>query len=143
MRITREHYRDFIGALSKKIAEIEGNMTEYHDERGVVDEEDWREYNELWKESNYLESVQKILREETRWAEFESLDALEVYVDNIDICFQSLDSYSKSVLPKDGGELVGATQAEWDRIESMRYELRWTWNAWNTFADFCEYGRIV
>ena len=149
-RITREHYRDFVGTLNVEIAKLEGKMLvfEHYDDKRAEsgeewDMEDYREYREAWEQQARLESVRKIMQNEVRWVEFDSKELLEVYVDSIGTSYQCLDGYSRQILPVDGGETRGVTSDEWDRLEMMRSELRWHSIAWDTFAEFCESGEIL
>lgn len=154
MIIIKEHYRDFIGTLASKIAELHAEIKTWEEDiYGVEDyiedsedyeysAEDYEEYNMLQREFNHLTSIQKFFMETDRWAEFESLDILKLYVEVIEHNYKSMDEYSNTVLPVDGGNTIGITNEEWDFIETTRCELRKKIVAWTAFLNFCKHGQI-
>lgn len=146
MRITMEHYRDFIGTLAHKRAELNTEIKawEHSLERGEVWDWEACELDCLRKNYNYYEKIQKYFLDNTDcWAEFESLEVLKEYTDQVVKAYKGLDEYSKVCLPVDGQPLVGISDEEWDRLEDMRWNLGETSIAWSSFAEFCEYGEIL
>jgi hypothetical protein len=135
--IVKEHYRDFVGTLSVRRAEIKEEL-----ESIPYDEENWFEYNTLDKEFGHLTAVQEFFMDSSRWGCFKSLELLKLYVQNIRNTYASVNAYSKTVFSVESGELVGVTQEEWDELEEFRYELLKKLEAWALFADFCENGMI-
>ena len=135
MRIVIEFYRDFIGTVNEERISLNKQIE-------ALDQEDYFEYNTLSNQFESLTCAQEYFMNSERWSEFKSLDILKLYVEAIEYNYKSMCAYSKSVLPVDGGELVGITDEEWNELESMRYELGRKWIAWTYFVDFCEYGEI-
>ena len=143
MRITREHYLDFVGTLKSEIAATESRM----DLVDRVEGQEWEfdayyEYQCLEKTCTWMETILFVFKDTDTWAEFEDLDALKQYVSATEDAYKAMDAYTRTVLPVDGKPLVGVTGKEWDRIETMRYELRRKTIAWSAFVEFCEYGTI-
>lgn len=135
MFITKEHYRNFIDTLfveraklNKEIKALNSSNADYYEIKNCINQFD------------HFTSVQTYFMESDRWASFESLELLQTYVEVIKHNYQSMEEYSKSVLPKDGGELIGVTPKEWDELEIMRYELRERMAAWVEFLNFCKGG---
>ena len=145
MRITKEHYRDFIGALSHERAywNTEIKAMEHALENEEYDWVDGYEYRAAIHEFKSYTRIQAYFMETKRWSEFANLELLKMYVMVVDYQYKAIDAYSKAVLPIDGGELIGITQEEWEDLEQRRFELRNKMVAWNTFAKFCEFGRIL
>lgn len=138
--IHKEHYRDFIGTLSAKRASLDDEMNSIHWSDG--DDATYYEYNNIYKEFDHLTSIQNFFMDSSKWSNFDSLELLKLYVQVIENAYKNIDTYSKSVLPVDGGKLVGVTNKEWDELESYRYELRKKLAAWSLFVYFCENGNI-
>lgn len=144
-RITMEHYRDFIGALAHERAywNTEIKAMEHALENEEYDWVDGYEYIAAIHEFKSYTRIQAYFMETERWSEFANLELLKMYVMVVDYQYKAIDAYSKAVLPIDGGELVGITQEEWENLKQRRFELRNKMVAWSTFADFCEFGRIL
>lgn len=144
-RITKEHYRDFIGSLAHKRAEVNTEMKalEHAGQRGEWDFSDEWEYNALKQEFIWLTQIQEYFFDTDRWGEFASLENLKQYVEVIKCNYKGMGIYSRVVLPEDGGKTVGVTQKEWEWIESTRWHLKNKVLAWSTFAEFCEFGKIL
>lgn len=138
MSIIKEHYRDFLGALMCKIEKIEAEIQGLD----LEDESACFEYEIYNHELSHFAGVRDYLTDESRWVYFDSLESLKGYVQTLDNAYESMTAYVNVVLPVDGGELVGITAAEWDQIESIRYELLQKFKAWSLFEDFCESGDI-
>lgn len=136
MAIVKEHYRDFVGALSVKCEEIKKEIKSLYEEENAFFERDILEV-----QLNKLTETHKYFSNESRWS-FESMWDLKEYIDAMEIAFKALNEYSKFTLPVDGGELVGITQDEWNENENYRHELGKKIFAWNLFRDFCKYGDI-
>jgi hypothetical protein len=145
MRITKEHYRDFIGTLAHKKAEVNTEMKafEHYFERGDYDSSDECEYRMLQTEWSFYDRTQKYFMDNHEaWTEFETLDSLKAFVCQMKTTLEAMEQFTITMLPEDGGELIGTTYEEWDKYEDLRYKLRNKCSAWLTFADFCEYGHI-
>ena len=138
MMIVKEHYRDFIGTINTRRAELANEIEFLID----GDECKFMELQVAEEELHYLTSVQEFFMDTSRCAHFKSMELLEMYVNVIKSAYKSMDAYSKSVLPIDGGETIGVSQKEWNEIESTRYELLEKFGAWNLFAKFCKNGTI-
>ena len=147
MGITKEHYRDFIGALAHKKAEImtEIKAFEHMEDRGEeFDISDEYEYSGLLKEWSFYDKIQRYFMDNHEvWSEFKGLEWLKSYVYFMRSAFDSMEHLSFMMLPEECGELVGTTDEEWDAFEGVRYKLKNKYSAWSTFADFCEHGEIV
>lgn len=145
MRITMEHYRDFIGTLAHKRAEWHTELMalEHALQRGELDECDMFEYENASQNEDFYANIQKYFLETDRWAEFDSLETLKAYVDKISKAYKALDAYSDAVLPVDVQDTVGVSDEEWNRLEDMRWNLKKAEIAWSSFAEFCEYGEIL
>ena len=158
MRITMEHYRDFIGSLAHVRADLNTDIKALEHaferlRRGYSEDDpdymvdnygDWMEYDGLCKEFAHYSDIQRYFMESTdRWAEFADLEALKLYINVIECNYDAMTQYSNTVLSVDGGELVGITYEEWNDLERMRYGLGKKLIAWETFADFCEHGMIL
>lgn len=138
--IHKEHYRDFVGTLSSKRLTLDNEMSSIRWSDG--DDATYYEYNNLYKEFDHLTSIQKFFMDSSKWSYFDSLETLKLYVQVIENAYKNIDAYSKTVLPVDGGNLVGITNKEWDELESYRYKLQKKLAAWSLFTYFCENGNI-
>jgi hypothetical protein len=136
MSIVKEHYRDFVGTLSVRITELSAQL-----ESMDFTEETWLEYGMINHELQSLTRIQEHFADSSRWAEFETLESLKTYIQTIKCAYESIDAYSKSVLPN-CKTLIGITHEEWDKLEETRYRLLNTLETWHLFADFCENGTI-
>lgn len=144
MKIVKEFYRDFIGTLAHKRAELntEIKALEHAFEREDHDECDCYEYASLKNDFHYYTKIQTFFMETERWTEFANLETLSLYAKVIEQNYNAINEYSKAILPVDGGETIGVTQEEWNEIETARYALREKMIAWLEFAAFCEHAHI-
>lgn len=144
MKIVKEYYRDFIGVLAHKRAELntEIKALEHAFKREDYDECDRYEYASLKNDFHYYTKIQTFFMETERWTEFANLETLSLYTQVIEQNYNAITEYSKAILPVDGGETIGVTQKEWNEIETARYTLRETMVAWLAFIEFCEHAHM-
>lgn len=142
-RITKEHYDLFVEAIEQQLQELAKDLKGYEDiepwEFDGSAEMDRQDLDRFYGHYYHL----KGLTAEVRFVEFESLEALEIYVDNLTCTLTSLSDLSKQLLPKDSEEFVGVTYEEWDKVEHAKIVVSNLATWWNEFYDFVEQGRLM
>ena len=143
MNITFEHYQDFIETLAQDISDIDRQITAL--EQGMGNDPDpavYYECQQLWDCGEYLERLHKYFYNEENQIEYDSLDALKEYVQELDTYDEELYALTMQYLPNELEDLVGCTEEEWNLHEEHRYEVHKELVVWSAFADFCEFGTI-
>ena len=137
--IGMEHYHNFLVALNNAIDETENEID-------ALETGDWDDYEhrDLFNHLSMLTRINNFfINNAERQVSFACLEDLRSYERVISELYNALDNQSKMVLPVDGGNPIGMSHEEWERLESTRYETRFAAYAWSAFADFVEYGTII
>ena len=115
MKITREHYREFIGTLCNDIKELQEELA------CIEQSEDGCEYEETRElVVRYKKMFAYFM--EMEWEEFDDIKFLDGHVKLVEYNYRLATKYS---------------------LEREKDELFDQLIAWSTFHEFCKYGMIL
>ena len=136
--INKETYTNFFEAIGKEINRLENELSHCD----MEDLADYPEINGLDREIEYFAEVMKYFSDVAKWDDFNTVEELEDFVKKSKAAYDSLTEYLKTVLWENGGELIGISYREFDRIDAAYLTLGEQVRNWSLFLNFCKTGEL-